>query len=106
MAQEFVTIHMKNRKVNIIPKSNLSNFKRLFFGQIDYIEESEGEPIIAKPIIEEIKTPAKPIIESVKVETPKADDSMTKKELQDLAKDIDGYKPTMNKAELILLINS
>jgi hypothetical protein len=105
MAQEFVTIHMKNRKVNVIPKANLANFKRIFFAQIDYIEEQEGEPIIAKPIIQEIKTPiAQPIVESVG-ESPKASTTMSKKELQDLAKSIDGYKSSMSKKQLVDLIN-
>jgi len=93
MAQKMVKIHMRNRKVVEIPETNLNNFKRIFFSQIDYIEEEEGEPILSRPVIEEIK-----------IEQPK--ELMTKKELQDLAKDLDGYKPTMSKKELIELINS
>ena len=103
MSQEMIKIFMKDRKVVEIPQSNLGNFKRLFFDQIDYIDETEGEPIIANPIIEEIK---KPIIESVKTNKVLADDSMTKKELQDLAKSIDGYKSSMTKTQLVELINA
>lgn len=114
MAQEMVKIHMKNRKVNEIPISNLANFKRIFFAQIDYIEEQEGEPIIAKPVIEEIKTPTPPVVESVKNPDPQdapkddkvvANETMGKKELQDLAKGIEGYKSSMNKKQLVELIN-
>ena len=104
MSQEMVTIHLKDRKTAIIPKSNLSNFKRLFFSQIDYIEEQEGDPIIEAPIIEEVGAP---IIEEVNVDPEvKANDSMTKKELQTLAKDLEGYKSSMTKAQLIELINA
>lgn len=110
MAQKMVKIHMKNRKVNIIPEANLSNFKRIFFAQIDFIEEDEGEPIIAKPIIEEIKSPVieeikTPVVETPKVETTKADMSMSKGELQKLAKDLDGYDAKLNKSQLVELIN-
>lgn len=118
MAQDKIRIHMKNRKVVEIPQANLSNFKRIFHGQIDYVEEQEGEPIIAKPVIEEIK---KPVIEEIKkpdpledepkTDAPKeetkvvANESMSKKELQDLAKDIDGYKASLTKEKLVELIN-
>jgi hypothetical protein len=101
MAQEMIKVHMKNRKVVEIPQTNLANFKRLFFAQIDYVEEQEGEPIIAKPVIEEIK---KPVVESVS-DSPKADEKMSKKELQELAKDLDGYKPSLKKSDLVKLIN-
>lgn len=101
MAQKMITIHMKNRKVNVIPEAGLPTFKRLFHAQIDYIEEEEGTPIIAKPVIEEIKKPGA----DAGAKTPKADASMNKKALQDLAKDLAGYDASMKKADLIELIN-
>ena len=92
MAQKMITIHLKNRKSVQIPENNLNNFKRIFYSQIDYIEEEEGLPIIAKPIFEEV-------VEEIDLTT------LSKKELQDLAKDKKDYDASMSKAKLIELIN-
>ena len=105
MAQAKIKVFMKNRKTVEIPQANIGNFKRIFFDQIDYIEETEGEPIIAKPVIEEIK---KPLIEEIKKPTKatvEANDTMSKKELQVLAKDKEGYKASLTKDQLVALIN-
>lgn len=107
MAETF-KVRMKKGNIVEVPSTNLSQFKRVFFGQIDYIDEPDSEPIISKPVIKEIK----PTVDKFPVddeqpesETTKEITSMTKKELQDLAKNIEGYKASMSKQDLINLIN-
>ena len=78
----------------------MGNFKRVFHGQIDYVDEQEGEAIVSKPVLEEIKTPeVKPKEE---VLAPKANSTMSKKELQDMAteKNIE-FEAGDTKADLI-----
>lgn len=103
MAQKMVTVVFKSRKKTEIPEANLSNVKRMFGDQIAYIEDGDDEPIIAQPIIEVVKDD-----EPIAVATPSekvADMKMTASALKDLAKDLDGFNPKMNKQQLVDLIN-
>ncbi len=101
MSQEMVTVVFRNGKKVEIPRANLGNTKRIFAGQIEYIAEKEGAPIIARPVVEVV---AESVGESSE-EKPTASMSNTKDELTEMAKDIEGYNPKMNKQQLVDLIN-
>ena len=100
MSQELVTVVFKNRKRVEIPRSNLGKIKRIHAGQIDYIDENEDEPIIARPIVEVVEDNSNPTPDDTT-----ASMSNSKSELTEIAKIIDGYNPKMNKQQLVDLIN-
>jgi hypothetical protein len=62
-------------------------------------DETPGEPKGDEPKGDE------PTGDKPKGDEPRANDEMSVKVLKSMAKDIDGYKSSMNKAELIELIN-